>query len=487
MYPAPITPLALGELHEKCAVFGLITPQPTALGQLLYLGLFALQHRGQESCGMACFDGNTLHHHKNTGLVSQVFNENNLEAFMGRIGIGHNRYSTAGDDGVENAQPVVCRSRLGDIALAHNGNLFDLEALRHRFHLEMSDALGANSDSHVMARCLSQALFETQGNLLQACVAVLREARGAFSVLIATPQGLIAARDTHGIRPLSLGQTATGAWVFSSETAGLDIVGASHVRDIRAGEVVMIDLNGQHHTAFLQESAGQEHFCAFEYVYFARPDSMLHGQSVYEARLRMGQRLAEQHPVTADYVVPVPDSGIPAAMGYSQHSGIPVLMGLVKNRYVGRTFINPTEELREQGIRLKLNPISSLIKGKRVVVIDDSIVRGTTSRRLVQLLIEAGASEVHLRISSPPVKHPCFYGIDMSTEAELIANRLEGTALAEWLGADSLCYLTPSNLAWAIGTNNVKRPCMACFTKHYPAGQPSPTEQPFHHSDFAVV
>jgi amidophosphoribosyltransferase len=473
----------LVELHEKCGVFGIIAPKTLALGHLLYFGLYALQHRGQESCGMAVFNNDQLLLHKNTGLVNQVFDETLLATFSGQVGIGHTRYTTAGDNSIENAQPVVSRSRLGSVVLAHNGNLIELDTLREAFNLEAGDAFGANSDSHVMARCIAQALTRSQGDLVQAATAVFERCEGAFSVVVATGDCLIAARDRHGIRPLSLGKTEQGYWVVASETCALDIVGATFVRDILPGEVLTIHLNGQLESTFLSGQRS-ENFCIFEYVYFARPDSRFHGQTVYESRLKMGALLAKAHPVEADFVIPVPDSGGPAAIGYSRASGIPYAEGLIKNRYVGRTFIHPTPELRNQGIRLKLNPLPSVLAGKRVVIIDDSIVRGTTSQRIIKMLRDCGAKEVHFRVSSAPVKHPCFYGIDMSTEEELIANQMSLSELQAHLGVDSLAYLSVEDMKQAVlpmettaDQAEFVNPCMACFNNVYPAGKPKTARQ----------
>jgi amidophosphoribosyltransferase len=466
------TPVISAELNEKCGVLGILSPKVMSMGHLLFFGLYALQHRGQESCGMAVFTAaKTLLLHKELGLVSQVFtNEEKLASYQGVIGVGHTRYATAGSATLENAQPVVCHSTTGDMVLAHNGNLFNLEALRDTFNLEHGDSFGADSDSHVMARCIAQALRKNRGKLPQSTKAVLDQCEGAFSLVLANSVCLIAARDRHGIRPLCVGQLPEGQWVIASETCALDIIGASFIRNIDPGEIFVMNLDGSTQSLFL-EGVKQEHFCIFEYVYFARPDSQLHGQTVYPVRMSMGKALAHRYPVEADYVIPVPDSGSPAAVGYSQASGIPYVEGLIKNRYVGRTFIHPSQELRERGLRLKLNPLTSLLAGKRVVVVDDSIVRGTTSRRLVQLLRECGVAEVHLRISSAPVKHPCFYGIDMSNEAELLADKMDAHAISRWLGADSLGYLTTEDMQSAVGDIGAA-PCMACFTNHYPAGRP---------------
>jgi amidophosphoribosyltransferase len=462
------------ELNEKCGVFGMISARTLPMGQYAYFALFALQHRGQESCGMAVFNNDQMTLHKDIGLVSQVFKDEFLSTLEGQVVVGHTRYSTAGDSSLENAQPVISRSRLGSIALAHNGNLIELDTLRERFNLEVGDGFGANSDSHIMVRCLGQALAETQGDLAEAAHLVFNHCEGAFSVVMAMGDCLIAARDKQGIRPLCLGQTKQGQWVAASETCALDIIGATYVRDLAPGEILIIDLKGNFQTRWIQGavSAQSEHFCAFEYIYFARPDSMLQGQSVYETRLKLGQLLAQRFPADADFVIPVPDSGIPAAVGYARFSGIPYMDGLIKNRYVGRTFINPTQALREQGIRLKLNPLKSLLAGKNVVVIDDSIVRGNTSKRIVDMLKDAGVAKIHFRVSSPPVKHPCYYGIDMSNEAELIANQLNESELNTWLGTDTLGYLSEEDLRSAVAQSGHAEPCMACFNNVYYAGRP---------------
>jgi amidophosphoribosyltransferase len=475
----PATDLTLNndrEANEKCGVFGVITPKTIPMGQLLFFGLNALQHRGQESCGMAVFDNDQLSLHKGLGLVSRVFTDSIVEKLHGQVGVGHTRYATTGETTQENSQPVVCRSRAGSLVLAHNGNLFNLSTLRDTFGLEASDGYGANSDSHVMARCIAQAMAAAQGNLQEACKAVFEVCEGAFSVVVASGDTLVAARDRHGIRPLCVGKTTTGHLIVASETCALDIVGAQYLRDILPGEVFMANRNGETASLYL-EGHKKERFCVFEYVYFARPDSMLHQQQIYEVRLRLGHQLALRQPVEADMVIPVPDSGNPAAVGYSRASGIPYMEGLIKNRYVGRTFINPTQELREQGLRMKLNPLSSLLKGKRVVVVDDSIVRGSTSQRLVAMLRHCEVKEIHLRISSAPVKHPCFYGIDMSTEEELLANQMELEAIRTWLGVDTLAYLTLEDMTIATkqGEGDL---CTACFNNVYPAGQPSLDAEP---------
>lgn len=475
LHPNPSQDTVMKEgLHEKCGVIGIAASQTLSMGHLLFYGLYALQHRGQESCGMAVFDNDQLSIHKGLGLVSQVFHEDTVAKLTGQIGVGHTRYSTTGGLSQENSQPVVCRSRMGSIVLAHNGNLFNLPSLRDRFGLEYSDAYGMDSDSHVMARCISQQLVRSEGDILEASKTVLEQCEGAFSVVLAIGDTLIAARDRHGIRPLSLGRLETGQTVVASETSAFDIIGATYIRDLAPGEVYVAYRNGKTASTHL-EGPKAERFCVFEYVYFARPDSQLNQKSVYQARVNMGKILARKHPVEADMVIPVPDSGNPAAVGYSQESGIAYMEGLIKNRYVGRTFINPTQALRQQGIRLKLNPLSHLIKDKRVIVVDDSVVRGNTSQRLVQMLRECGVREIHFRISSSPVKHPCFYGIDMSTESELLANKMSIPEIQAWLGVESLEYLSETEMAEATGLPTTQL-CMACFNADYPAGKPEGDE-----------
>lgn len=470
-------------LNEYCGVFGIIDAQAKSLGQTLYYGLYALQHRGQESCGMAVFDNHQFRVHKDMGLVNIVFSEPILKNLTGQVGIGHTRYSTTGGCTLDNAQPVVTRSPFGALTLAHNGNLINTEALRSFLQAKGFFGFG-DSDSHLMLQYINYEL--NQGKpLKEAVLSALSVCEGAFSLIIATGDTLIAARDKHGLRPFSMGKTETGATVVASETCALDIVGAEYVRDIAPGEILITDLNGNQESLFLPGDK-TEHLCVFELVYFARPDSQIHGSSVYNYRLNLGRRLAERSKamfpdIEADIVIPVPDSGNVAAVGYSQASGIPYVEGLIKNRYVGRTFINPTQELRERGIQLKLNPLKDILQGKRVVVIDDSIVRGNTSRKLVKMLRACGVKELHLRISSAPVKKPCFYGIDMSDEEQLIANQMDIPTLQAWLGVDSLAYLTTEDMVDLAKETGLADPCNACFSGNYPAGHPddyAPNEQP---------
>ena len=457
-----------------CGVFGLWQAKSGKIGPKMFYGLYALQHRGQESCGIAVYDHHQLALHKDMGLVNQVFDENLLHRFVGEIGIGQVRYSTTGGSHLENAQPVVVRSPLGALTLAHNGNLINTTQLKAELEAAGYYVPG-DSDSLVMATVIQQELQHTLErhavSLPDAVAAALRRCKGAFSVLIASGDTLIAARDADGLRPLCLGQTEAGDWIIASETCALDIVGARFERDVAPGELWTIADGKATSQNWHANPPTQDRLCIFELVYFARPDSQINKQSVYNYRLALGKRLAETSPpIQADIVIPVPDSGNVAAVGYSRQSGIPYVEGLIKNRYVGRTFINPVQELREQGIKLKLNPMPDVLAGKSVVVVDDSIVRGNTSRKLVKMLKDAGAREVHLRISSAPVKHPCFYGIDMSERSELIANQMNPEQLREWLQCDSLVYLDARDMQ-AIASNH--RACAACFTGEYPAGTPS--------------
>ncbi len=453
--------------EEACGVYAVMaTDQPVA--NLTYFGLYALQHRGQESAGIAVFDADQqVRLHKDMGLVSQVFDQDVLERLPGNLAIGHNRYSTTGSSKVCNAQPVLLNTGQGPFALAHNGNLVNAGELRQAL-AHIASELTSTTDSELIAFAIQEAV-----NAGLDWDAAIRQAagrcRGAFSLVIGTPAGLFALRDGHGIRPLvfgHLGDPAQAQWVVSSETCGLDIIGASFADDVQPGE--LIHFRPGHalpqRSSWISEPAK---LCVFEMIYFARPDSRFFGESLYSYRVRIGEVLAQETPVAADIVIGVPDSGIPAAIGYSQKSGIPFGDGLIKNRYVGRTFIQPTQAMREAGIRVKLNPLPDVLAGKRVVVIDDSIVRGTTSRKLVAAIREAGATEVHMRISSPPVTHPCFYGIDTDTQDQLIAARLTLAEIAAHLGVDSLAYLSKEGMVEA-AQSQAGHFCTACFDGAYP-------------------
>ncbi|MBM5801688.1 MAG: amidophosphoribosyltransferase [Cyanobacteria bacterium K_DeepCast_35m_m2_023] len=453
--------------EEACGVFAVLAPQQP-VANLCYFGLYALQHRGQESAGIAVFDSDSkVRLHKDMGLVSQVFDQAVLERLSGDLAIGHNRYSTTGSSKVCNAQPVLLLTRLGPLALAHNGNLVNAAELRQSLQ-EHSENFNSTTDSELIAFAIQQEV-DRGLDWDPAIRAAAARCRGAFSLVIGTPEGLYALRDGHGIRPLvfgTMGQRDQGQWVVSSETCGLDIIGATYVADVQPGELIHFtaDSSAPRHARWCEEPAK---LCVFEMIYFARPDSRFFGESLYSYRVRIGEALARETPVEADIVIGVPDSGIPAAIGYSQVSGIPFADGLIKNRYVGRTFIQPTQAMREAGIRVKLNPLPDVLCGKRVVVIDDSIVRGTTSRKLVAALRDAGATEVHMRISSPAVTHPCFYGIDTDTQDQLIAARLTLDEISAHLGVDSLAYLSKQGMVGAAQTQS-SHFCTACFDGKYP-------------------
>ena len=453
-------------MEEACGVFAVLAAeQPVA--NLTYFGLYALQHRGQESAGIAVFNQDKVRLHKDMGLVSQVFDQDVLARMPGDLGIGHNRYSTTGSSKVCNAQPVVLMTRLGAFALAHNGNLVNASDLRRAVDNGQVE-FTSTTDSELIAFAIQQAVNGGLG-WKAGIESALNLCKGAFSLVIGTPEGLFAIRDGHGIRPLVfgfLGEQETGQWVVSSETCGLEIIGAKYVDDVQPGELVQFKLGS---TELLRERWSEEpnRLCVFEMIYFARPDSRFFGESLYSYRQRIGRTLARESAVDADLVIGVPDSGIPAAIGFSQESGIPYADGLIKNRYVGRTFIQPTQAMREAGIRVKLNPLPEVLSGKRVFVIDDSIVRGTTSRKLVVALRDAGATEVHMRISSPPVTHPCFYGIDTDTQDQLIAARLTLEEIRDHLKVDSLAYLSKEGMVEAAKAESGHF-CSACFDGQYP-------------------
>ncbi len=460
--------------QDACGVFGVWAPGE-AVAQLTYFGLYALQHRGQESAGMAVSDGSHVVVYKDMGLVSQVFNESALESLHGHLAVGHCRYSTTGASVWENAQPTFRPTANGMLALAHNGNLTNTgdlatrvaEQARNSGELPLeTDAAVATSDTDLVAALLAA---HPGASLEDAAMAELPRFEGAFSFVFMDEHTLYAARDTHGIRPLVLGRLERG-WVVASETAALDIVGATFVREIEPGELIAIDAAGLRSTRF---APAEPHGCLFEYVYLARPDTTIRGRSVEAVRTEIGRRLAREAPTDADLVIPVPESGRYAAIGYAQESGIPFGEGLVKNAYVGRTFIQPSQSIRQLGIRLKLNPLRGVIEGKRLVVVDDSIVRGNTQRALVRMLREAGAREVHVRISSPPVKWPCFYGIDFASRAELIANGLAIEEIRDSIGADSLSYVSLSELTEATQLPAAEL-CRACFDGKYPVTLPEP-------------
>jgi amidophosphoribosyltransferase len=449
---------------EACGVFGVYAPgEPVA--HLTYLGLYALQHRGQESAGMAVSDGETIFIDKDMGLVSNVFNDRRLAALTGDLAIGHTRYSTTGSSTWRNAQPVY-RS-IGDVqfALAHNGNLVNTSALAEEAGMLPGTVA---SDSDLVAELLSHDLEGK--DLPQVLLEHLPRFKGAFSFVLMDEHQLIGVRDPNGFRPLCLGKLDVG-WVLASESPALDTIGAHFVREIEPGEMVVIDADGCRSMRPYEPEEIEPKLCVFEFVYFARPDSRLYGQSVHKARQRMGEQLAEQAPVQADLVVPVPESGVPAAQGFARASGIPYGDGFVKNRYIGRTFIAPSQALRAKAVQMKLNPLPENVAGQRLVVVDDSIVRGTTSREMVRMLREAGAAEVHLRIMSPPYKWPCFFGMDTGDRGELLAANLEIGEIRDFLGVDSLAYLTLDRLFESTGALNAGF-CAACLTGDYPVDVP---------------
>lgn len=456
--------------EEACGVFGIFAPG-VEVSKLTYFGLFALQHRGQESAGIATFDGKTVHLHKEMGLVTQVFDEEILGNLLGSISVGHTRYSTTGSSRVANAQPVLVSTRLGTLALAHNGNLVNTVALRNELIAD-DWTLNTTIDSEGIA-CAIAHQVKMGTEWVESAVLACQRCEGAFSLVVGTPDGLMGIRDPHGIRPLVIGilpnedPEAGGPvhYVLSSETCGLDIIGADYLRDVEPGELVWITSGGLNSTQWAAQP--DRKLCIFEMIYFARPDSQMHGESLYSYRTRIGHYLAQESPVEADIVIAVPDSGIPAAIGFSQKSGLPYVEGLIKNRYVGRTFIQPTQKMREMGIRMKLNPLRDVLEGKRVVIVDDSIVRGTTSRKIVKALRDAGAMEVHMRISSPPVTHPCFYGIDTDSQDHLIAATKSTAEIAEQIGVDSLHYLSWQGMIEATRESSESF-CSACFTGKYP-------------------
>jgi amidophosphoribosyltransferase len=444
-----------------CGVFG-IRSEERDVARLAYFGLFALQHRGQEAAGIAVSDGGRLTALRDMGLVAQVFDEEKLHALPGDVAIGHTRYSTTGSSAWANAQPLVHHGRARTVAIAHNGNLTNTTGLRDELD-RAGTRLGATSDTEAIAALVAN----DPAPLEEAAAGAMAKLQGAYSVVALSEGRLLAFRDPHGIRPLALGRLGAD-WVVASETCALDLIGARFERDVRPGELVAIDEDGLRSTQALPE--GRQALCIFEHVYFARPDSTLTGSEVHGVRVRMGERLAAEAPVAADLVLPIPDSGTPAAVGFSRASGIPYSEGLIKNRYVGRTFIQPEQGMREQGIKMKFNPLAE-VSGKRLVIVDDSIVRGSTMQQLVTMLVDAGAAEVHVRISSPPIVSPCFYGIDMADEEQLAAAHRSVEQMRELIGATSLHYLSLEGMQAATRLPE-GAVCRACFTREYPTRVP---------------
>lgn len=452
----------LDKLNEECGVFG-VFGHPHA-SDLTYYGLHALQHRGQESAGIVTSNGEAFTYHKGMGLVTEAFADNALAKLNGKHAIGHVRYTTAGASKLENAQPLIFKYKGGNLALAHNGNLVNANQIRSLLERQGS-IFQTTSDTEVIPHLIARSGYDQIEDAIKEALSMIK---GAYALLFLTEDKLIAVLDPNGLRPLSLGKIGDH-YVFSSETCAFDVIGAEYVREVEPGEMVVITEEGMRSERFTQQT--QRSICSFEYIYFARPDSNIDGINVHQTRKELGRRLAHEFPIEADVITGVPDSSISAAIGYAEESGIPYELGLIKNRYVGRTFIQPNQELRSKGVRMKLSAVRKVVEGKRVVMIDDSIVRGTTSGRIVKMLREAGAKEVHVLISSPPVMNPCFYGIDTSTREELIASTKTVEQIREFIEADSLGFLSVEGMIGAIGReddapNNGH--CVACFTGQYP-------------------
>lgn len=442
-----------------CGIVGIFSPGRDA-ARLAYFGLYALQHRGQESAGIAAADGGTIRSHKDMGLIGAIFDEDCLTSLSGHLAIGHTRYSTTGSSIVVNAQPLLERTELGDFAFAHNGNITNNDEMRAS--LSPSTTLQATSDTEVMAKTI----VEASGSMIERIKSVLRVARGAYSIVLCTQDELYAFRDPWGVRPLCIGTFADGGYAVASESCALPTIGAQYLREIEAGEIIRISADGLESFRTPTDTA-KPALCMFEYIYFARPDSSLNGRSIYMARYAMGRQLAKEYPVDADVVMAIPDSAVPGGIGYAAESGLPYIEGLIKNRYIGRTFISPDQGLRARGVQLKFNPVVENLRGQRVVVVDDSIVRGTTTPRIVRLLREAGAKEVHLRITSPPIKHPCYLGVDMATYDELIAANYTVEEIRKKTDADSLGYLSLDGLVASTGRKREEM-CLGCLTGEYP-------------------
>ena len=450
-------------LREKCGVVGIFVPNEE-VSRLTFFSLYALQHRGQECAGIATYSEDKIQVHADMGLVAQVFNEKIINSLNGNFAIGHTRYSTTGSSHSMNAQPLIAESELGTIAVAHNGNIVNADTIRLELE-EQGVSFKTSSDTEVLTQLICNATGTTWEEKIKY---MMHKVEGAYSLTILVKDKIYAVRDAHGIRPLSLGKLKEG-WFVASETCALDHIGADYIRDVNPGEILCIDQSGVN--SFQGLEPRQNAFCLLEYIYFARPDSVLKDQLVHPVRQMMGRLLAKEYPVDADLVIGVPDSAIAAAIGYSQESNIPYGEGLMKNRYVGRTFIQPEQSLRERNVQLKFNPMKEMINGKRIVVVDDSIVRGTTTPRVINMLRNAGAKEVHMRITSPPIQHPCFYGVDMASKSELIANYKSLQEIENHIGADSLGYLSIENTMKATNQNEDSL-CTACFTGAYPTSVP---------------
>ena len=447
--------------NEECGVIGLFTPEGEA-SRLAFFGLFALQHRGQESAGIAAANGENVVVHADMGLVTQIYREPDFYPLAGDMAIGHTRYSTSGSSELCNAQPLLVDGEHGQLAVANNGNIINAVQLKKQLQDEWNCTFASTTDTEVIAQMLAHAIGTTWEERVFQC---MRQLEGAYSIVIQTKDSMIAARDPLGIRPLCLGKL-NGGWIVASESCALDHLGAEYMREVEPGEVVIVDGNGLH-TATWPGGTGRRSLCVFELIYFARPDSVMDGQLVHSARQELGAQLAREHPVEADLVIGIPDSSTAAAVGYAQESGIPYSEGLIKNRYVGRTFIEPEQRLRDLGVRQKFNTLVDVIEGKRLVVVDDSIVRGTTTPHVVNLLRKGGAKEVHMRVCAPPIKHPCFMGVDMASREELLAANNSLDQIREIVGANSLGYLSVEGLMKVVGGTNGGF-CDACFTGAYP-------------------
>ncbi len=472
----PYEILGADSVHEECGVFGVYdNGDHLDVSRLTYYGLYALQHRGQESCGIAVNskdkdDRIQILQYKDMGLVQEVFNELVLKELTGYAAVGHVRYATAGGSRRENAQPLVSRYQKGSFALAHNGNLVNIAKLRSDLE-EQGAIFQTTNDSEIIAHLMAKERIHTNSTA-EAVLRIMNIISGAYSLIIMTPHRMVVARDPQGFHPLSIGKIKN-SWVFASETCAFQAVGATFVRDVEPGEVIVVDRDGLHSH---REMCGKKHaLCVFEYIYFARPDSMIEGQSVHSARINAGRFLAKESPAAADIVIGVPDSGLDAALGYSYESGVPYGVGFIKNRYIGRTFIQPTQEAREAALRIKLNAMREVVDGKRVVMVDDSIVRGTTCKRIVNLLREAGAKEVHVRISSPPFLNPCYFGTDIDNRDKLIACQMDLEETRALIGADSLAYLSIHAMQNLVPNCKIGR-CDACFTGNYPVYVPEENE-----------
>jgi len=475
------------KFKDECGVVAIHGHAEAA--KLAYLGLHALQHRGQESAGIVSSDEQRLHTHKAMGLVADIFTEDVLSRLPGRLAIGHTRYSTSGDSSVLNAQPIMVDCNKGMIALAHNGNLVNANLIRHRLE-QQGSIFQTTSDTEVVVHLIAQSKEQT---LPEAIADALRRIEGAFSLVLMTRDRVFAVRDPRGFRPLAMGRISVPATeqeagrkdaiVFASESCAFDLIGATYEREVKPGEMVVVGPEGIYSRYYAPK--GEQSNCIFEHVYFSRPDSIVFGRPVVESREALGRQLAKESPVEADIVVPVPDSGVTAAMGYSAESGVPFRFGLIRNHYVGRTFIEPEQSVRDFGVKLKLNPVRSLLEGKRVILIDDSIVRGTTSRKIVRMVRNAGAREVHMRISCPPTISPCFYGVDTPSKKQLIAANKSVEEIRQYIGADSLAYLSLEGMKQACGEGEAPTYCTACYTGKYPTQwvdveeiQPAIVQQP---------